>query len=69
VDLPAKTVTSYKSVAGDADTNPGPGLSHCDENDVQQVCIDRLEAYVDYARKAIDGGAKPDTVYTIVSVE
>jgi hypothetical protein len=69
VDLPGKTVASYKSIAGDGDASPGPGLSHCDEEDVKQVCIDRLDAYVDYARKAIDGGAKPDTIYTIVSAE
>jgi hypothetical protein len=69
VDLPAKTVASYKSIAGDADAKLGPGLSHCDERDTQQVCIDRLDAYIDYARNAIAAGAKPDTVYTIVSVE
>ena len=69
VDLPGKTVASYKSIAGDADAKPGPGLSHCDEKDLEQVCIEELDAYVDYARKAIDGGAKPDTVYRIVSVE
>lgn len=69
VDLPKKTVASYKAVAGDADANPGPGLSHCNEKDAEQVCIDKLDAYVDYARKAIDAGAKPDIVYTIVSVE
>jgi len=69
VDLAAKTVASYKSMAGDADAELGPGLSHCDKTDVKQVCIDRLGAYIDYARKAITAGAKPDTVYTIVSVE
>ena len=69
VDLPGKTVASYKAVAGDADTQPGPGLSHCDDYDVKQVCIDQLDAYVDYARKAIDADVKPDTVYTIMSAE
>lgn len=69
VDLAAKTVASYKSMAGDADKELGPGLSHCNEADVQQVCIDRLDAYVDYARKAIAAGVKPDTVYMIISVE
>ena len=69
VDLAAKTIASYKSIAGDADAEPGPGLSHCDKTDVKQVCIERLDAYVAYARKAIAAGAKPDTVYTIISVE
>jgi hypothetical protein len=69
VDLPGKTVASYKAVAGAADAKPAPGLSHCDEKDLEQVCIDDLDAYVVYARKAIDAGAKPDAVYKIVSVE
>ena len=39
VDLPGRTVASYKAVAGDADKTPGPGLSHCNEKDLEQVCI------------------------------
>jgi hypothetical protein len=69
VDLAAKTVESYKLVAGDADAEPGPGLSRCDENDTKQVCIESLDAYVAYAKKAIAGGAKPDIVYTIQSLQ
>lgn len=69
VDLSAKTVASYKAMAENADAEPGPGLRRCDDHDTEQVCIDRLDAYVDYARKAIAAGAKPQAVYTIVSVE
>ena len=69
VDLGSKTILEYKALAGDADTDPGPGLSRCDREGEEQVCIDRLDAYVAYARKAIDGGTKPDTAYTIISLD
>ena len=69
VDLGSKTVLEYKALAGDADTDPGPGLSRCDREGEEQVCIDQLDAYVAYARRAIDGGTKPDTAYTIISLE
>jgi hypothetical protein len=69
VDLAAKTAVAYKALAGDGDSDLGPGLSRCDREGQEQVCIDKLDAYVAYARRAIDAGAKPDTAYTIVSLE
>jgi hypothetical protein len=69
VDLADKSVVEYKALAGDADTNPGPGLSRCDWEGQEQVCIDQLDAYVAYARRAIDAGTMPDAAYRIISAE
>jgi hypothetical protein len=56
--------------SGPAGQRDGPGLSRCDrDNGEEQVCIDRLDAYVAYARKAIDAGSKPDVAYTIISLQ
>jgi hypothetical protein len=70
VDVAAGTAVAYKAIAGDSDTDPGPGLRRCDRDDgEEQVCIDRLDASVDYARKAIDAGSKPDVAYRIISLQ
>jgi hypothetical protein len=66
VDLNAKTVQSYKAVAKDEDA--GPGLTRCGD-DKDQLCIGRLDAYVDFAKKAIAAGEEPDATYRLVSAE
>jgi hypothetical protein len=63
VDPSARTAESYRVVADESDNNLPAGLSRCDEADVKQVCIERLDAYIDYAKAAITAGGKPEVVY------
>jgi hypothetical protein len=61
---PAKnTATAYKAIAGDLDTHLPGGIRDCGEGSDRTVCVDSLQAYVDYARAAMTLGAKPDTVW------
>lgn len=64
LDPAKKTATAYKAMAGKLDTHLPPGLRACNDGSDQTVCVDRLKAYVDYAKAAITLGAKPDNVWT-----
>jgi len=66
VDLAIKTAQGYKIVAKDEDS--GPGLSRCSTTE-EEVCIESIEAYADYARKAIAAGEEPETTYNIITIE
>jgi hypothetical protein len=59
-DFDDLTAATYVAVADDGDT--GAGLAGCGDG---IVCIDSLNAYLDFARAKIDDGADPDTEYDI----
>ncbi len=63
LDTAANTAATYKSVAEDSDARPG--MTPCHREDIDAICIENMDAYIAFARKAIDDGAKPDTTYQV----
>ncbi len=64
VDLAARHAKSYAAIMPD-DFQDLPGLAKCED----VVCIDDLDAYVAYARAAMQSGRPPDAEYRIISLE
>ncbi len=64
IDTAGKTAKAYKAVSDDSDT--GPGREACGDG---LICITDLQAYVDFALKAIADGEEPETTYRIINLE
>lgn len=59
LDVAGKKAETWRTYGTKDDVQPG--LRIC--NDV--ICIDDLNAYIAYAKKAVADGGKPDTVFTL----
>ncbi len=63
LDAANGTAVTYKAMAGDGDS--GTGLTSCNRQDMDMVCIEDVNAYVALAKAAIATGAKPDATYSV----
>ncbi len=63
LDTAQNLAMAYKVMATDGDA--GQGLSTCQRQDMDIICIEDVDAYVALAKAAIAAGADPDTTYSV----